>query len=149
MQFSLIKSSPFRNYFDHNLQLRLQLELHSIIQASLYLDCDHRNRLVDLYSEYSAVISSRFRGTRKNFGRNFNLQLRLQLEIYSSSLYLDWDSKKQFVELFSYSVVKSSRFREIKTNFGYNSQLRLPLEFDSSTSLYLHCDHGNRFVELL
>jgi hypothetical protein len=144
----VIKSSP-SNYFDHNLQLRLHLELYSSIQTDLYLDCNHSNRLVDLYSEYSVVISCRFRGIRKIFGRNFNLQLRLQLEIYSSSLNLDWDNSNRFEELFSYSVVKSSRFRGSRTNFSYNSQLRLPLEFDSSTSLYLHCDHSNRLVELL
>ena len=96
----MIKSSP-SNYFNHNLQLRLQLELFSSIHTDLYLDCDHSKRLVDLYSEYSAVISSRFRGIRKVFGRNFNLQLSLQLEIYPSSLYLDWDTSNRFVELFS------------------------------------------------
>ena len=64
IQLSVIKSSP-SNYFNHNLQLRLHLELFSSIHTDLYLDCDHSNRLVDLYSKYSVVISSRFRGIRK------------------------------------------------------------------------------------
>ena len=147
IQFLVIKSSP-RNYFDHNLQLRLHLELYSSIQTDLYLDWDHSNRLVDLYSEYSVVISFRFGGIRKNSGRNFNLQLRLQLEIFPSSVYLDWDNSNRFVELFSYSVVKSSRCRGSRTKFGYNSQISLPLEFDSSAGLYLQCDHSNRSLEL-
>jgi len=146
-QFSVIKSSP-RNYFDHNLQLRLHLELYSSIQTDFYLDWDHSNRIVDLYSDYSVVISFRFGGIRKKSGRNFNLQLRLQLEIFPSSVYLDWDNSNRVVELFSYSVVKSSRFRGSRTKFGYNSQIRLPLESDSSAGLYLQCDHSNSSLEL-
>ena len=97
----MIKSSP-SNYFTHNLQLRLPLVLFSSTHTDLYLECDHSNRLVDLYLEYSVVISSRFRGISKIFGSNFNLQIRLQLEIHPSSIYLEWDKSNRFVELFSY-----------------------------------------------
>ena len=103
IQLSVIKSSP-SNYFNHNLLIRLQLELFLRIHTDLYLYCDHSKRLVDLYPEYSVVISSRFRGIRKIFGRNFNLQLSLQLETYPSSLYLDWDKSNRFVEIFSYHL---------------------------------------------
>ena len=145
IQLSVIKSSP-SNYFNHNLLIRLQLELFLRIHTDLYLYCDHSKRLVDLYPEYSVVISSRFRGIRKIFGRNFNLQLSLQLETYPSSLYLEWDTSNRFVELFSYYFNATAMEKNCKE--GLWSDLKEHSRI-SSTDLQAEIDQENARVTKL
>ena len=90
--------SEFRTYIGQYLQFRLQPEIYSSSQTSLYFDWEHSNRFAELNIQFSVIKSSPFRNYFDH-----NLQLRLQLELYSSSLYLDWDNSNRVVELFSYS----------------------------------------------